>query len=152
VDVVLAVDDDLLLVLEKLGDDDRLIRHVARYAIRVEEVDRLEEIGFQIGAQLFERGSGRRRAAVAIVNVLFDKNVAGSSYLLPELGDLALDGSLLFLRIGAHASVKNRFLHIRTLIPQVGQKSESNGRNATIPQRSQVSTRNFAFGALIKVR
>jgi hypothetical protein len=37
VDVVLAIDNDLFLVLEKLGDDDGLIRDVA--------VDGLEEAG-----------------------------------------------------------------------------------------------------------
>jgi hypothetical protein len=42
VDVILALDDDLLAVLEKLADDDRLICDVAGDAIRVEEIDRLE--------------------------------------------------------------------------------------------------------------
>src|SRR5271157_435837 len=42
--IILALNDDLLAVLDKLADDDRLIRDIAGDAIRIEEIDRVEGV------------------------------------------------------------------------------------------------------------
>jgi hypothetical protein len=73
VDVVLAVDDDLLLVLQDFRDDNVLVRHVAGDAIGVEKVDCVEQLGFQIIAQLIQRRPIQLRPAVPIVDVFLDE-------------------------------------------------------------------------------
>ena len=55
VDVILALDDDLLAMLEELAEDDRLICDITGDAIRVQEIYRVEQIGLHVAAQRLER-------------------------------------------------------------------------------------------------
>jgi hypothetical protein len=43
VDVIPALDDDLLAVLEELAEDDRLMRDITGDAIGIEEIHRVED-------------------------------------------------------------------------------------------------------------
>ena len=125
VDVVLALDDDPLAVLDELAEDDRLIRDITGDAIRVEEIHRVEQIGLHVPPQLLERRPVQERAAVSVVDVFLDEHIARGGDLPLELEHLALDGSFFLLGIGAHACVQNRSFHTTPLIPDPRQGVES---------------------------
>ena len=125
VDVVLALDDDSLAVLDELAEDDRLIRDITGDAIRIEEIHRVEQIGLYVPPQLFERRPIQQRAAVSVVDVLLDEHIARGGDLPLELEHLALDRPFFLLRIGAHACVQNRSFHTTPLIPEPRQGVES---------------------------
>jgi hypothetical protein len=109
--VVLAVDRDLLAVLEQFADNDPLVFNVASDAIGSEKIDPVEPIGFQIGPHPIEGRSIEQGAGVPVVNVLRGKHMACGSDLSFQLHKLAFNGSLLLLRVGAHASVQCGFGH-----------------------------------------
>ena len=125
VDVLLAVDDNVLLVEQHLADDDRLVDHGARNTVCREEIDHVEDVGPQIPPQLLQGRAIHAAAGVAVVDVLFDQHVTGGSDLPSQLGDLAFDRPLLFLRIRAHPRVQCRPLHIPESIPQLSERVES---------------------------
>ena len=109
--VVLAVDRDLLAVLEKFADDDPLVFNFASDAVGSEKIDPVEPIGFQIGPHPIEGRSIEQRAGVPVVNVLLDEHVACGSDLSFQLHKLAFNCSFLLLRVGAHAGVQCGFRH-----------------------------------------
>ena len=138
VDVLLAVDDDLFLVEQHLADDDRLVDHGARNTVCREEIDHVEDVGPQIPPQLLQGWAIHAAAGVAVVDVLFDQHVSGRSDLPSQLGDLAFDRPLLFLRICAHPRVQCRPLHIPESIPQLSERVESDSGGRTKRLRCQV--------------
>ena len=91
VDVILALDDDLLAVLDELAEDDRLIRDIACDTIRIEETHRVEQIGLHVPPQLLERRAIQSRAAVSVVDVFLDEHVARGGDLPLELEHLTLN-------------------------------------------------------------
>ena len=125
VDVVPALDDDLLAVLEELAEDDRLIRDITGDAIRIEEVHRVEQRGSYVPPQRLEPRPIQQGTAVAVVDVFLDEHIARGGDLPLELEHLALDGPFFLLGIGAHACVQNRSFHTTPLIPERRQGVES---------------------------
>ena len=98
-DVILAVDDDLLFGLQYLADDDVLIRDITRDAVAVQEVDRVEQIRLQILAQLIERRAIQPGAAVSVIDVFFDEDIPGIDDLFFQCQDLAIDRPLFLLQV-----------------------------------------------------
>jgi hypothetical protein len=62
-------------------------------------------------AQLFKRRSIQRRAAVPVVDVFLDEDVACGSDLPFQLDNLTLNCSLFLLRICAHTRVQGGLCH-----------------------------------------
>jgi len=98
-DVVTAIDDQPLPVLQDLANDDDLIRHIASDAISVEEIDAVEELCFQVSAQFIECRSIQPGPAVPVINVLFYQDITARLDLAFQDYDLALDRALFLLQI-----------------------------------------------------
>jgi transposase len=111
--VVLAIDRNLLAVLEKLADDDPLVFNLASDAIGSEKINPVTPIGFHIRPHPIEGGPIEHYAGVPVVNVLFGEHVARDLDLSPQLHELAINGSFFLLRVGAHAGVQCGLRHTR---------------------------------------
>jgi hypothetical protein len=70
--VILPVNDDLLPALTQFLDDDGLACDFAGDAIRTVELDRIEQIGFQISSHLIKGGAMEQLAANSVVDVFLD--------------------------------------------------------------------------------
>jgi hypothetical protein len=109
--VVLAVDRDLLAVLEQFANDDALVFNFASDAIGSEKIDPVEPIGFQIGSHPIEGRSIEHHAGAPVVNVLRGEFMTRSCDLVAKLRKLAFNGSFFLLCVGAHASKQCGFRH-----------------------------------------
>jgi len=135
VDVVPALDDDLLAVLQKLAEDDRLIRDITGDAIRIEEIHRIEQKGSYIPPQRLEPRPIEQGTAKAVVDVFPHKHIARGGDLPLKLEHLTLNRAFFLLGIGAHTCVQNRSFHTTPLIPEpcrgVESRTGDNGKPAS---------------------
>jgi hypothetical protein len=92
-----------------------------RDAIRIEEIDRIEQSGFYVPPQRLKPRPVQQGTAVAVVGVLPYEHVARGGDLSLELEHLALDGPFFLLCLGAHTCVQNRSFHTTPLIPEPRQ-------------------------------
>jgi hypothetical protein len=76
------------------------------------EIYGAKDVALRISAQLFERGSVEHCAAVPVVDVFLDDDLARARNLLLQLSELALDGLLLLLPIRAHSRIERCPLHM----------------------------------------
>jgi len=78
--------------------------------VGVQEIDRVEERDLEVVPELIECGTVEASAAVTIVDVFLDEDVAGRGDLALGVDDLALDGAL-FCRFGTYSRVQHGLLH-----------------------------------------
>ena len=77
--VILPVNDDLFSALTQFVDDDGLICDLAGNAIGAVEIDRVEQIGFQISSHLIKGGAIKQLAANSVVDVFLDEYGSAAS-------------------------------------------------------------------------
>jgi hypothetical protein len=133
-DVIPAIDNELLPLLQDLGNDDDLVGDITRDAVSVQEIDAVEKRRLHVPTQLLERGTIQSRSAVPVIDVFLHENGAGLFDLAFQFSDLALDRALFLLKIRAHAGVQGRLLHIPPLIPEQRQRVESRESTGISPQ------------------
>jgi hypothetical protein len=75
--IVTAIDDEPLSVLQDFADDDDLVRHIASDPVSVQEVNDVEQRRLHVPAQLVEGGSIQPCAAIPVIDVLFHENITG---------------------------------------------------------------------------
>ena len=82
-------------------DDDVLMGDLAGETVGGVEIHGVEDVSLRVLAECFERGPVKHRAAVAVVDVLFDEHVAGERDLLLELAVIATCAHCSCRRLGS---------------------------------------------------